>query len=81
MSDSASWLGVPTPYLEVVVLVDGAAGVRGYICHGCQVHILAGEKEKIHTAALRHTLLRQLLIHSFLRLEQSLWRKTGDLFG
>lgn len=59
-------------YLEVVVLVDGASGVRGHIAHGCQVHVLAGEEEEIHTAALCHTVLRQLLVHSFLRLEQSL---------
>lgn len=59
-------------YLEVVVLVDGASGVRGHISHCCQVNILAGKEEKIHTAALCHTVLRQLLIHSFLRLEQSL---------
>lgn len=59
-------------YLEVVVLVDGASGVRGDVGHGRHVHVLAGEEEEIHTAALRHTLLRQLLVHSFLRLEQSL---------
>lgn len=61
-------------YLEVVVLVDGASGVRGHISHCCQVHILAGKEEKIHTAALCHTVLRQLLVRSFLRLEQSLER-------
>lgn len=59
-------------YLEVVVLVDGASGVRGHIRHGRQVHVLAGEEEEIHTAAMCHTILRQLLINSFLRLEQSL---------
>ena len=62
-------------YLEVVVLVDGASGVRGHIGHGCQVNVLAGKEEEIHTAALCHTVLRQLLIHSFLRLEQGLWEK------
>lgn len=59
-------------YLEVVVLVDGASRVRGHVRHGRQVHVLAGEEEEIHTAAMCHTILRQLLIHSFLRLEQSL---------
>lgn len=61
-------------YLEVIVLVDRASSVRRHITHGGQVHILAGKKEEIHTAALCHTVLRQLLIHSFLRLEQSLWK-------
>ena len=59
-------------YLEVVVLVDRAAGVRRHISHGCQVYVLTGEEEEIHTAALCYTVLRQLLIHSFLRLEQGL---------
>lgn len=66
-------------YLEVVVLVDGASGVRGHISHGRQVHVLAGEQEEIHTAALHHALLRQLLIHSLLRLEQGL-RKTQRIY-
>lgn len=65
-------------YLEVVVLVDGASGVRGHISHGGHVHVLAGEEEEIHAAALCHTLLRQLLIHSFLRLEQSLRKKNKE---
>lgn len=63
-------------YLEVVVLVDGASGVRGHVSHGCNVYILARKEEEIHTAALRHTVLRQLLVHSFLRLEQGLRKKT-----
>lgn len=60
------------PHLEVVVLVDGAASVRWHVSHGGQVCVLTGEQEEVHAAALRHTLLGQLLIHSFLRLEQSL---------
>lgn len=69
-------------YLEVVVLVDRAAGVRRHISHGCQVYVLAGEEEEIHTAALCYTVLRQLLIHSFLRLEQGLTgTKQGITFG
>lgn len=64
-------------HLEVVVLVDGASGVRWDISHGCQVHVLAGEEEEIHAAALCHTLLRQLLVHCFLRLEQGLRDKQG----
>lgn len=66
-------------YLEVVVLVDGASSVRGHITHGCQVHVLAGEEEEIHAAALCHARLRQLLVHSFLRLEQSLRDEGIDL--
>lgn len=60
------------PHLEVVVLVDGAASVRGHVRHGGQVHVLTGEEEEVHAAALRHALLGQLLVHTFLRLEQSL---------
>lgn len=59
-------------HLEVVVLVDGAASVRGHVSHGGQVYILAGEEEEVHAAALCHTLFGQLLVHSFLRLEQGL---------
>lgn len=61
-------------HLKVAVLVDGAAGVRGHVCHGGQVGVLAGEEEEIDAAALRHALLGQLLVHAFLRLEQSLTR-------
>ncbi len=73
--------GCQMSYLEVVVLVDGASGVRGHISHGRQIHVLAGEQEEIHTAALRHTLFRQLLIHSFLRLEQGLRKTKRISFG
>lgn len=64
-------------YLEVVVLVNGASCVCGHVSHGCHVHVLAGKYEEIHAAALCHTVLRQLLIHTFLRLKQGL-RKTDN---
>lgn len=66
-------------YLKVVVLVDGASGVRGHIGHGRHVDILAGEEEEIHTTALGHTVLGQLLIHSLQRLEQGLWKNRSEL--
>lgn len=71
----------PRPDLEVAVFVHRAAGVRGHESHGGQVHILAREDEEVHAAALRHTLFGQLLIHSFLRLEQGLeeQNKSGGL--
>ena len=57
---------------EVVVLVDGASGVRGHVPHGGHVHVLAGEQEHVHAAATGHAVLRQLLKHTSLGLEQSL---------
>lgn len=61
-----------TLHLEIVVLVDGAASVRGHVSHGSQVHVLTGEQEQVHTAALCHARFGQLLVHAFLRLEQNL---------
>lgn len=71
----ACWMS----YLEVVVLEDRASSVRGHIGHGCHVNILAGEEEEIHTTTLCHTVLGQLLIHSFQRLEEGLWKIRHEL--
>lgn len=62
-------------YLEVVVLVDGASGAGRHFSHGGQVQVLTGEQEEIHAAPLGHTVFSQLLIHTFLRLKQELWKR------
>lgn len=62
-------------HLEVAVLVHGASRVRRNVGHGGHVGVLAGEQEEVHAAALRHAVLRQLLVHPLLRLEQSLAAK------
>lgn len=64
-------------YLEVAVLKDGASCLCGNVSHGGDVHVLAGEEEEVHAAALRHTVLGQLLIDSLLGLEQSLGHRRG----
>lgn len=65
-------------YLEVAVLEDGASCLCGNVSHGGDVHVLAGEEEEVHAAALRHTVLGQLLIDSLLGLEQSLGHRRGS---
>lgn len=62
-------------YLEVVVLEDGASGVRGHSSHRRHVHVLTGEDEEVHAAALSHAVLAQLLVHPLLRLEEELRRE------
>lgn len=54
--------------------------MRGHVSHGGHVHVLAGEDEEVHAAALGHALLGQLLVHTFLRLEQGLEQQNKTLF-
>ncbi len=63
-------------YLEVAVLVDGAAGLWRHIAHGGYIHKLVRKQEEVDTTALRHTVFSQLLKHTPLRLEQSLTTHT-----
>lgn len=67
-------------YLEVAVLVDWASSMWGHVAHGGDIHILVGKQEEVDTTALSHTIFSQLLIHTPLRLEQSLTTQTNKSF-
>lgn len=54
--------------------------MQGHVSHGGHVHVLAGEDEEVHAAALGDALFGQLLVYSFLRLEQGLEQKNKTLF-
>lgn len=54
--------------------------MRRHVGHGGQVQVLAGEQEEVHAAALGHAVFRQLLVHTFLRLEQEL-QETEETFS
>lgn len=63
-----TWL----PYLEVVVLVKGPSRELRHEAQGGHVHVLAGEEEERHAAAVGHAVPGQRVVDTGLGLEEDL---------
>lgn len=59
-------------YLEAVVFVERAPRELGHEPQGGHVHVLAGEEEEGHAAAVSHAVFGQRVVDIGLRLEKDL---------
>ena len=62
-------------YLEIVVLVEGSSRELRHETQGGHVHVLTGEEEERHAAAVSHAVLGQRVVDICLGLEKDLKKK------
>lgn len=65
-------------HLEVAVLVEGPPSEMGHEAQGGHVHVLTGEEEERHGAAMGHAVLGQRVVDAGLGLEQHLEKKIHE---